>query len=136
MPSEIAVPFRVADGHIATVSDPDLQVRQHVRALVSTQPEERVMVPGYGLATNSELFSEADADELADQMVAKVSTAFTNWEPGVGVESVEAVDDDDGALVMLNVNYYRKDAADSGTAANANLAVIGANGVVREVVRG
>ena len=39
-------------------------------------------------------------------------------------------------LSVVNVEYQRLDAPDSGDVMNMNSAIIGANGVVREIVRG
>lgn len=137
MPSEINVPFRVdGNGRVVTTSDPDAQVRLHVLALLNTTPAERAMVPGYGVDTVGLLFGDPDGDEVAAQAATMIRDGFTEWEPGVSLLRAEADEDSEGNLAVVNVEYARRDAADSGTVANANTAIIGANGVVRDIVRG
>lgn len=63
--------------------------------------------------------------------------AFARWEPGVELLKAEAnVKDSEDNWAFVDIDYRRRDAADSGTVANSNIAIIGANGTVREVVRG
>lgn len=138
MPSEIAMPFRLdGSGRVVKISDPDAQVRQHVLALLNTTPQERAMVPGYGTGLVGLLFGDPDGDEVASQAAVMVRTAMKTWEPGVDL--IRAAPDQERSVenrAVVEVEYRRLDAADSETVANANTAVIGANGVVREVVRG
>ena len=138
MPSEISVPFRVdGNGKVITTSNPDAQVRLHVLALLNTIPEERAMVPGYGVNTVGLMFENPGGDEIATQVATLVRDGFRVWEPGVdlirAVPDISASDDD---FSKVEVEYRRLDAADSGTVANSNTAIIGANGKVREIVRG
>lgn len=135
MAVEIAVPFRLdGRGHVVTVSDPDAQVRQHVFALVATHPEERAMVPGYGTNLTGLLFE--DEDEVETQVTLRVQESMTRHEPGVDLISVVPDNIGGDGSANVTVNYRRLDAPDVSTIANANMAVIGVNGEVREVVRG
>lgn len=137
MPSEIAVPFRLdGNGRVVAVTDPDAQVRQHVLALLHTIPEERAMVPGYGTDTSVLMFGD-DNEEIATQFSIRAREAMQRFEPGVELLSVsaQAEDLDEGAKA-LNVEFRRLDAPDSSAVANANRAVIGVGGVVRDLVRG
>jgi phage baseplate assembly protein W len=138
MPTEIAVPFRVdRNGRVVTVSDPDAQVRLHVLALLNTLPLERVMVPGYGTDSVGLLFGDPDGDEVATQTATRVRDAFGAFEPGVRLVRVEPhLDDSQENYAFVDVDYQRLDAADSGSVVNSNAAIIGANGAVREIVRG
>ena len=138
MPVEIDMPFRAdGSGRIAMTDDPDAQVRLHVLALLSTIPEERAMVPGYGTRLIDYVFENPDGDEVATMAAVTVQDAFRDWEPGVELVEASADEaDSEGNIAVVKVDYRRLDAADSGTVANANQAVISANGVVREVVRG
>lgn len=138
MPAEINVPFRVdGNGRVVTTSDPDAQVRLHVLALLNTIPEERAMVPGYGTNTISLVFGDQDGDDVATQAALMARDAFAVWEPGVELIRAEANEkDSEDNWAVVDIEYRRRDAADSGTVANANTAIIGANGQVREVVRG
>jgi phage baseplate assembly protein W len=138
MPSEIAIPFRVdGNGRVVTTDNPDAQVRLHVLALLGTIPEERAMVPGFGTGIISNVFGDPDGDAVAQQTAVMVRDAFRTWEPGVDLVRAEAnTTDSEGNLASVDVEYRRLDAADSGTVANSNSAIIGANGIVREIVRG
>lgn len=136
MTVELAIPFHLSStGSLASISDSDAQVRQHVFALVNTVPTERVTVPGYGVNLQALLFENLEPDEAGIQSQTLISTAMRTWEPGVELTSTEAHGEDDNVAVV-DVRYRRKDAADSGTAANANTVLISAGGVVREIVRG
>lgn len=134
MPSEIAVPFRVSGGRVVTASDPDALVRLHMLSLVNTQPDERVMLAGYGVDTHSLVFEDMDSEDRATQASRMIASSVESWEPGIRLDEV-AIDPGDDTTV-IDVHFSRKDAADSGAVANANEAVIGANGYVQEIVRG
>lgn len=139
MPTEIAIPFRLdGNGHVVTVTDLDAQVYQHVAALLGTHPDERPMVPGYGTDLTPLMFADIDTEEVASQVTIRARAAIQAYEPGVELLSVEAADTDkdDVGLRPVALEFRRLDAPDSSTVANANMAVIGTNGVVREIVRG
>jgi uncharacterized protein len=136
MPSEIAMPFRLGtDGRVVTVSDPDALVRQHVLALVNTQPGERVMLPQYGVGTAALVFEDDDVEDISARAATMVSDAFTLWEPGVRLASVMPVTSDD-RIARVDVTYSRLDSPDTGAAANSNTAIIAQDGTVKEQVRG
>lgn len=138
MPSEIDVPFRLdGNGRVVKTDHPDDQVRLHVLALLNTGPSERAMVPGYGTELVSLVFSDPDGDAVATQASLMVRESMRLYEPGVDLIRVAPNSVDSGGnLASLDVDYRRLDAADASTVANANTAVIGSNGVVREIVRG
>src|SRR5580765_4822594 len=92
MPTEIAFPFGVApDGTIASTTDPDVQIGQHVEALIATSPGERLFLPTYGVPTQDYLFS-VDSAAVANMLTTKVETALETFEPGVFVQSVTALE--------------------------------------------
>lgn len=138
MPTEISLPFRVdTAGRVVTTSDPDEQVRQHVFALLNTHPDERAMVPGYGVETSNYVFeTENDDGDVSSQVYTMISGAFEEWEPGVQITGARLSGTPDGVRQEVSIEYSRRDAADSGTIANANVAVIGLGGTVRDIVRG
>jgi phage baseplate assembly protein W len=138
MPTEISVPFRVdLNGRVVTTDDPDDQVRQHVLALLNTTPVERMMVPGYGTDLTGLIFGDPDGDEVATQAALRIRASMAAHEPGVELVRAEADYNESGENVAkVNVDYRRRDAADSVEAANTNQAIIGASGKVREIVRG
>lgn len=83
MSTEILQPFQLgSNGEIATTTDPNVQTDQHLLALVSVQPGERVMLPTYGVASYHALFSmNSDSNRL--QFINSVNVALSTWEPNV-----------------------------------------------------
>lgn len=139
MPSEISVPFRIGrDRRVVTVSDTDAQIRQHVRALVNTHPNERAGVPGYGVPLNTTLFEGMDPEEIGTMAEVMLRQGFEDWEPGLELQQVTPDEQESyDNKAVLDVRYARRDAADTNVGvANSNTAIIGANGTVREAVRG
>jgi phage baseplate assembly protein W len=137
MPSEIDVPFRLdGTGSVVTTDNPDAQVRLHVLALLNTTPAERAAVPGYGTDLLGLMFEDPDADEVATQAALRIRQAMKDHEPGVDLISADPNQRSDGNFALIDVEYRRLDSADSAVVANANMAIIGASGVVREIVRG
>ena len=138
MTSEIAVPFRLdTSGRVVMTDDPDDRVHLHVLALLNTSPTERMLVPGYGTEINSLVFADPDGDAVAAQAALLVRDAFRTYEPGVDLVSADPdYDKSQENLALINVEYRRLDAPDSAAVVSANTAIIGANGTVREIVRG
>lgn len=139
MPVEISIPFRIADdGGVAFEDNPDRQIAQHVRALVGTEPGERVMLPTYGVPLKEYLFSVDD--EIAEQQIAHaVTDGLAQYEPGVIVRSVTPVPTVDGdGIAMVDVQFIRSEApgTNASLARSINTAEIRVGGEVREVIRG
>lgn len=104
MSLEIAQPFTVnQSGGIANVSDPDLQVHQHVNALISTIQGERVMLPGYGLNLSGLIFGNNDP-MLIQVMQNDVTKAFSKWEPNISLTSVKPAASTDEMLGIAAVD--------------------------------
>lgn len=139
MPSEIAVPFRLDEtGRIATVTNPDDQIRQHVQSLVGTSPGERVMLSSYGVPLERLLFG-ADEEFTEVETAELVGAALSTWEPGVFLRSVAPIpDQDDLGVASVAVDYARTESPTSpdGLARGVNRAVIRVGGEVREQIRG
>lgn len=110
MSVEIETPFRInPDGHIAMVSEAIFQIDQHVRALVGTEPGERVIITDYGVALMSEVF-EADDELVASRVSSRVQSSFARWEPNITVQSVVALPNTEGdGLAGIKVGYLRQD---------------------------
>lgn len=137
MSVEIAIPFALdARGKVATVSNPDARVRQHVMSLINTEPGERTVYGDYGVPLSDMLFEEAD-EALATDIRDQIDRALQTWEPGVRVLGVIAdlVDGYEGR-VEAQVAYARTDAPDSTLdATNNNTVTIRSGGQVSEVIR-
>jgi phage baseplate assembly protein W len=107
MSVEIAFPFQLTgSGSIAVTSDPGVQAEQHVGALVSTQPGERVMQPGYGVSLNALVFSSNDP-AVVSIVQQDVTRALAQWEPSLTVLSVSpaAGQDPTQGQAVVNVDY-------------------------------
>lgn len=139
MSHEILTPFSVApNGSIAIESNPDRQIAQHVRALVTTEPTERVMRNAYGVPTASTIF-EPDDDFTKVQLLQKVTQALAYYEPGVKVHSVTPVPNNEGdGVAGVQVHYTRTESARSPQVASKhiNVAYVSSGGHVSEVIRG
>lgn len=90
MSTELLVPFALdANGHLSVTTDPNVQTMQHVKALVSTQPGTRVMMPNYGVPVRSYLFNAAP--ELVTMKISNdVTNQMNTWEPSITVIRVRA----------------------------------------------
>jgi phage baseplate assembly protein W len=139
MPTEIAVPFRLAsDGTIAVETSPDRQIAQHVQALVGTQPGERVMLPDYGVPVADLLF-DPDASFVAQEISRAVTAAFTTYEPGVVLQKATPIPDASQlSLARIEVDYMRREAgaSPSSLSLQTNTAVVRVGGTVSEVISG
>jgi phage baseplate assembly protein W len=139
MPTEIAIPFRLtSDGSIAVESDPDRQIAQHVKALIGTQPGERVMLPTYGVAVADLLFEPGSAF-IAQEISRAVTAAFSTYEPGVVLRQATPIPDASQlSLARIEVDYIRREAgtSPSSLALQTNTAVVQVGGTVSEVIAG
>lgn len=137
MPREISMPFNIGeDGQVDTTSDPDGQVRQHVLSLVNTSYTERVMLPNYGVDAQSLIFENMDPNEVSVLTARYVEESFATWEPGVEMISVVPHVGPEGEVSVVDVEYQRRDAPDSNQSSNTNTAIIGADGTVKDIIRG
>lgn len=107
MSIEILVPFQLtASGGVATTTDPGLQAQQHVTSLVSTNPGERLTLPGYGVPLAALVFASNDPVVIAT-IEQDVTNALASWEPSIIVRSVSpaaGVDPAEG-IAMVNVDF-------------------------------
>jgi phage baseplate assembly protein W len=105
--TEILMPFQLtASGGVAVTESPYTQAQQHVTALVSTNPGERVMLPGYGVALEALVFSPND-DVVAATIQSDVTQALAAWEPSITVNSVTPATSTDPTtgVAMVNVDF-------------------------------
>lgn len=106
MSVELAIPFGLdPSGGVAVTTVPAQQVQQHLKALVSTNPGERVMQPTYGVPLANYVFG-LDTDQTAAAVSNDVSAAVAKWEPNVNIQHVRTlVSDTSQGLVSLDVDY-------------------------------
>lgn len=137
MPTELTYPFSIAaDGTIATTTDPDVQIGQHVEALIATQPGERLFLPAYGVPVLDQVFADSGS-MIANLLTGQVETALETYEPGVFVQSVTPSSDDAGTA-KIDVKYTRREAANSASSLsrNVNTATVRVGGTVSEQIQG
>lgn len=107
MSLEISQPFTLDNnGQIQNVSNPGLQVDQHVNTLLSTVQGERVMLPTYGLNLAGLIFDPNDA-ALLTVIQQDVIQEFGKWEPSLQLTSVSpsAATDAHVGVAAVNVSY-------------------------------
>jgi phage baseplate assembly protein W len=139
MSVECILPFGLAaNGSIATTTNPNLQVTQHLQALVSTNPGERVMMPTYGVPLANDLFGAYLTSEIDPTLQIQVQAAVATWEPNVNVAGISvgppAGTGQDGGVINIDWTPTAiQSSAASGTV-NATIMVGGAvveNGTTR-----
>jgi phage baseplate assembly protein W len=101
-----AVPFALTtQGMVATTSDPNVIASNRVNSLIGTYPGERVMQPGYGVDTNSYLFTP-DIISETDLLATDIKSAASTWEPSITVSSVTpVVTQADVGISQVNVEF-------------------------------
>ena len=106
MSSEMVAPFQLTpSGGVAVTTSPYTQVQQHLQALVSTSPGERVMRPTYGVPLPSYLFG-LDKPQVMMMAQRDVQVAITKWEPNINVQDVRTVLSDTSlGGVAISVDY-------------------------------
>lgn len=88
MSSEMLVPFALNEyGQVAATTDPSIQVMQHVKSCVATEPGERVQLTTYGVPTRKYMFLPGEVT-TSTELYRDIVTQLAIWEPSVEVTSV------------------------------------------------
>lgn len=127
MSTELLAPFGLTpSGQVAVTDDPRVQARQHVTALVSTNPGERVMLPEYGVALSGLVFAP-DNVVVAQTVQRDVTQALAAWEPGISVTSVIPAPGQDPTTgaAMVDVDFQQGMTASPGAAVQTATILIG-----------
>jgi len=106
--------------------------------LISTEPGERVVLSDYGVPTQELLFAPDD-DLVAEGIAARAKEMLGRYEPGVVLQRVVPVPNDEGSgIAEVSIDYVRRDSAttSSSLSRNTNTAIIEVGGHVSEVIRG
>ncbi|MFI6512970.1 GPW/gp25 family protein [Streptosporangium sp. NPDC050855] len=139
MPVALDLPFRIgADGGIAVTRDPAKQIVQRIVSVVGTEPEERVMLPQFGVPVLDYLF-EPGGGLVAAELTERTKVQMAMWEPGVIVNDVRPFPKPDQmSIASIDIRYTRTDAPDSpdGLARSIHTASIDSRGRIRERLRG
>lgn len=80
------------------------KVRQAIRLILSTEPGERVMRPGWGCGLRQFLMKPNTVATRA-LIQREISQALTAWEPRISLEEVRVEAGDDPALVLVDISY-------------------------------
>jgi hypothetical protein len=132
MSIEIAYPFRLNNnGQVQQTSNPAVMQGQHLRSLISTQPGERVMMPGYGVDTIGRVF--APVSEVVDvTLVNDIIGACKTWEPNINVTSVAPAPNNQPLIgeIALTVNWTTSNV--TGNASGVQTATVLVGGTVIE----
>lgn len=104
---EVLVPFQInpATGQVATVSEYQDVIAQHVLSVLMTARTERVMLPTYGVGMETYVF-QPDTPLVSAQIQSSVISAFKNWEPAVSIQNVNVRQDSQNPNVLnVSVQY-------------------------------
>jgi phage baseplate assembly protein W len=102
----IAFPPRVgADGRIAT-SDGEGNVREAIRIVLQTEPDERLQRPTFGAGLGRLLF-EPNTVAVRRQVAEKIRRALASWEPRIAVQAVDVAEDPDDARAAIATVTFR-----------------------------
>jgi phage baseplate assembly protein W len=94
------------------MSEGPADLDRSIRVVIATAPGERVMRPEFGCRVWDMLFEPVTAN-LLGQMAQAVRDALAQWEPRASIEDVNVrQDDDDHALVHIDVQYVVKSTND------------------------
>jgi hypothetical protein len=134
MSTEIVTPFSLdANGNVLVTTDPDLQIEQHLISLVSTDPGERVMLPNYGVPTDSYLFS-INSDSAQEQILNAVTAAVGVWEPSVTVSDISfgGNQDPDDSSLQIEIDWEGGGIGSSSASSGVQTATVLVGGTVIE----
>lgn len=88
---EMGQPFRIdVAGEIAYDTDPYLWARNHILALLLTNPGERVMRPTYGAGMRAFIFENNDPF-VETQMLTDIQNQLSQYEPQITVKELSIV---------------------------------------------
>lgn len=126
---EVLVPFQLdVHGRVAQTAQPNIQQMQHVQALVSTYPGERVMRPNYGIPLRDYVFAPGP-DFVTQEITQDVVQQMATWEPTIQVNGiVPDVDDETRGVVSLDVQF----SSGPNTSSTTNTATVFIGGSVSE----
>lgn len=127
---EMAQPFRVdATGAVGQDADPLQWARNHILALLLTNPGERVMRPNYGVGIFNMVF-ETDNPILEQQLTAAINSGLAAWEPNITVMQCQFVQQPNyTGVVELDIAFT------VGSSPNIYQVAVSLNGNAVEVIQ-
>ena len=82
-----------------------VNIRQAIRIILSTEPGERLMLPGFGAGLKRFLF-EPNTVTTHRLMEEKISKALEMWEPRIKLDTIDVVhDESDAQAVWVMIRY-------------------------------
>ena len=80
-------------------------IRQSIRIILSTEPGERLMLPGFGAGLKRFLF-EPNTVSTHRQIEEKINKALEIWEPRIKLDSIDVLEDErDAQAVWVMLKY-------------------------------
>jgi uncharacterized protein len=103
---EMSQPFQVdATGEIAFDTDPYMWARNHILALLLTNPGERVMRPSYGIGILNFVF-ENDNPIIETQLTTAINQSLAVWEPNITIQQCQFLPEPDySGVVNLSLAF-------------------------------
>lgn len=103
---ETAQPFSIdVNGAVAYDADPVLWARNHILAVLLTNPGERVMRPTYGAGIFNFVFDNADP-LIEAQITSDIQNAISIWEPNITLHSLDFVPQPDfSGIAVLDIMF-------------------------------
>ncbi len=101
----IAFPPRIGPNGRLAWSDGEQNIRESIRIILQTQPQERLMRPTFGCGLRQLLF-EPNSLSTRRLLEDRIQTALQKWEPRIRVQSVTAeADPDDPSAATVQIVY-------------------------------
>jgi len=127
---EVAQPYHVdATGAVAQDADPVQWAKNHILALLLTNPGERVMRPTYGVGIYSMVW-ENDNPVIEQQLTAAINQGLAIWEPNITVMECEFIPQPDFSGVMdLHIAFV------VGSRPSVYTLAVSMNGTTVEVIK-
>lgn len=95
--------FERQTGSVAMASG-DIDIRESLSILLSTQLGERIMLASYGCDLWPQVFTSLHAT-TANDIARMVTNAIIDWEPRVMVEHVTVTEADTAGWVAISIDY-------------------------------
>jgi uncharacterized protein len=101
----IAFPPRIGPNGRLAWSDGEQNIRESIRIILQTRPQERLMRPTFGCGIRELLF-EPNSLSTRRLLEERVRTALQQWEPRIRVQGVSAeADPDDPSAAIVRIVY-------------------------------
>lgn len=102
----VAFPMRVGDDGRVAWSEGVANVEESIRAILATEPGERLFRPELGGGLRSFLF-QPNTVTTRHQISERIKRALARWEPRVQVERVDTVPDPANPEAAIATIHYR-----------------------------